>query len=154
MCCAAQDPSRDDRRERKRAEAANPFYKSQRRGVAAGAGDLAGKQAGLVGVGIVLSHRRGEAGNGIFVESFVDGPSRDSGRIFPGDQLLAIDKHDIESACIEDLTYLLPGTPGSTVAPAPPPPLPPLEICAWGLRASGMPPRSTSRLFQPYAAAV
>ena len=27
MCCAAQDPSRADRRERKRAEAENEFYK-------------------------------------------------------------------------------------------------------------------------------
>ena len=108
MCCAAQDPSRADRRERKRAEAENEFYK---RGVK-GEGDGETKKAG---VGVVLNARRGSAKNGIFVESFVDGPARESGRIFPGDQLLAIDRHDVESAFLEDLTYLLPGPPGSTV---------------------------------------
>jgi C-terminal processing protease CtpA/Prc len=72
----------------------------------------------VVGVGVILNHTSKHGRNGLFVDSFVDGPAKECNRIFPGDQLLTIDNHDVETSRIEDLTYLLPGPPGSKVSKA------------------------------------
>jgi hypothetical protein len=69
----------------------------------------------VVGVGLVLNHTSRRGRNGLFVQELADGPARNSGMIAPGDQLLSVDRHNVETSRIEDLSYLLPGPEGSEV---------------------------------------
>ena len=50
------------------------------------------------------------------MNELVDGPAQDCGLISVGDQLLTIDRQNVETSRIEDLTYLLPGPEGSQVS--------------------------------------
>lgn len=111
-CCVPHDPEKAERSARRREERmphmqARRSEATQRRGKPS--------SSPVVGVGLVLNHTSRRGRNGLFVQELADGPARNSGMIAPGDQLLSVDRHNVETSRIEDLSYLLPGPEGSEV---------------------------------------